>query len=249
MSRPFRFALDEHYHVYNRGTEKRKIFMDERDAERFLSLLYLCNSTEPAHLQYQGSTLKEALSIKRPRRLVAIGAYCLMHNHFHLLLREIQDSGVSRFMQKLMTAYTMYFNIRHERSGTLFQGKFKARHVDSDNYLQFLYAYIHLNPIEMVEPHWKKTGVRNTRRCLKFLESYQFSSYPDFLKKSERGNILDIPAFPAVFSTRREFSAMMRSWLSYRFLFDLDDERKGNVANRPRTASSRSNLDVAAMRA
>ena len=150
------FAIGEFYHIYNRGTDKRLIFKDNIDRNRFISLLYLCNSQSAIHRSnFNTSSLNELLNIPREEPLVDIGAYCIMSNHFHLLVHERIENGISLFMQKLSTAYTMYFNKRYERSGALFQGRFKAKHLDSDNYLKYIFAYIHLNPVEIIDNGWK----------------------------------------------------------------------------------------------
>src|SRR3989344_2776781 len=120
MARTFSFAPDEFYHIYNRGTEKRNIIMSRSDQDRFLSLLYFANQNEPADLKLQGSTLSKIIEKKIGTPLVEIVAYCLMPNHFHLLIREVEEGGISKFMQKVTTGYTMYFNKRHDRSGSLF---------------------------------------------------------------------------------------------------------------------------------
>ena len=152
MARTFSFAIGEFYHIYNRGTEKRNIFASNSDRNHFLALLYFANQSEPADLKLQGRTLSETVEQKTGTPLVEIVAYCLMPNHFHLLIREIEEGGISKFMQKLTTGYTMYFNKWHERNGSLFQGRFKATHVADDRYLRYLISYIHLNPIKLIEP-------------------------------------------------------------------------------------------------
>src|SRR3989344_2009952 len=128
MARTFAFAPGEFYHIYNRGTDKRNIFTSRADRDRFLALLYLANQDEPVDLKLQGSTLLEIVE-RSGMPLVEIAAYCLMPNHFHLLVRELEEGGISKFMQKLTTGYTMFFNKKYERSGSLFQGRFKATHV------------------------------------------------------------------------------------------------------------------------
>lgn len=128
MSRRIRFATGEYYHLYNRGTEKRNIFSSKDDYERFLALLYLCNDAGVADLKSQGRTLNEIVSYGTVRQepRVDLCLYCLMPNHFHVLVRAKDDKGVSQFMQKLLTGYTMYFNKRRERTGALFKGN--SRH-------------------------------------------------------------------------------------------------------------------------
>src|SRR6266853_650766 len=119
MTRPIEFSLGEYYHVYNRGSDKRRVFLSPRDYDRFVALLYMCNSPEPVHISLQGKSLSDLLKIKHKKRLVDIGVYCMMPNHFHLLLRERVENGISQFMHKLATGYTMYFNKKNNRSGSL----------------------------------------------------------------------------------------------------------------------------------
>ncbi|MBU6388767.1 transposase [Patescibacteria group bacterium] len=221
MSRNISLAPDEFYHLYNRGTEKRDIFLTEADRERFLALLYFSNAEESVHIsniqKYQGRTLIELLStIDQGETLIDICAYCLMPNHFHLLVREKKDGGISRFMQKLMTGYTMYFNKRYERSGALFQGKYKAAHAGDDRYLKYLVSYIHLNPVKLIEPRWKETGIRDRKTAKKFLHAYRYSSYPDYLKL-QRGEekIIIKDALPDYFSDARDFEDDIADWLDY----------------------------------
>lgn len=180
------FAIDEWYHCYNRGVDKRKIFEDTRDYDRFLLGLFVGNSEIPVHISnLRSSKLRETFkdgSLERGAPLVEIGAYCLMPNHFHLLIRETMESGIAKFMQKLCTGYTMYFNTKHERTGALFAGTFKSKHVLNDKYLKHLVSYIHLNPAELFDPKWK-TGQGYSHMIKRGLEEYRYSSLPDFLGK------------------------------------------------------------------
>jgi putative transposase len=137
----------------------------------------------------------ELLSLERGDQLVRIGAYCLMPNHFHLLLTEQEEAGISSFMQKLSTGYTMYFNKRNERTGVLFQGKYKSKHADEDRYLKYLISYIHLNP-EI--PH----------------DAY--SSYLDYMGHDRiESVIIDRGCLPDYFPTPELFEKEMKEWLNY----------------------------------
>jgi REP element-mobilizing transposase RayT len=148
MSRTLQFALDEYYHVYNRGVEKRVIFNNEFDYQRFLLLLVLVNDEKPVEVQQlvRDYTISELIRQKR-KPLVSIASFSLMPNHYHLLMKETTEKGISKFMHKVGTGYSLYFNLQNERTGGLFQGPYKAKHVDGDRYLQYLFEYIHLNPI------------------------------------------------------------------------------------------------------
>lgn len=142
------FVNKEIYHIYNRGTDKRVIFEDEDDFQRFLQSLQEFNVLEPIGSIYEHSRLKKEEfggSTSKSDSLVEIIAYCLNPNHFHLLLKQVAERGVEKFMQRLGTGYTMYFNKKYERSGSLFQGRFKAVHVDTNEYLLHLSVYVNLN--------------------------------------------------------------------------------------------------------
>ncbi len=216
MTRLIDFGPGEYYHLYNRGTEKRNIFLEKNDYDRFLALLYLANQIGPTELKLQGRTLEEISEPRKGGRLVDIVVYCLMPNHFHLLVRECQDGGISKFMQKLTTGYTMYFNKKNERSGALFQGKFKATHAADDRYLRYLVSYIHLNPVKIIEPKWKETGITDKVRAERYLESYASSSYLDYLgKQRPEGIILTREALPEYFSSSTDFKTFVTEWLTY----------------------------------
>ncbi|MEK7114010.1 MAG: transposase [Patescibacteria group bacterium] len=216
MTRTFSFASGEFYHIYNRGTEKRNIFMSRADRDRFLALLYFANQSDPVDLKLQGSTLLKIVEERTGDPLVEIAAYCLMPNHFHLLIRELEDGGISKFMQKLTTGYTMYFNKRHDRNGSLFQGRFKATHVEDDRYMRYLISYIHLNPVKLIDPKWKETGIANRMHAEKYLETYTYSSYLDYLgKKRLEEMILSRKALPEYFSSGSDFKNFVTEWLTY----------------------------------
>lgn len=191
------FAYGEWYHCYTRGVDKRKTFTSPADYQRFLDGLFLCNSTERVHR----SNVKrgvDVFSLNREGQLVNIAAYCLMPNHFHLLIQEREDGGISSFMQKLGTSYTMYFNKRYERVGNLFVKPFRSRHVHDDSYAKQVCAYIHLNPVTLRVPDWKE--VRENKLSpdvTDFIENYQYSSLLAYTKpssKREQDSILDTSA-------------------------------------------------------
>jgi len=141
------FVNGEFYHVYNRGVDKRKVFLTDTDFVRFLKSMEEFNSVDPIGSLYANSFEKDKLSgsTAKSESLVDIVAYCLNSNHFHFILRQVSENGISEFMKRLSGGYTWYFNNRRERSGTLFQGRFKAVHVDSNPYLLHLSAYVNLN--------------------------------------------------------------------------------------------------------
>lgn len=139
------FEIDYFYHVFSRGVEKRVIFTETRDYERFLQTLYYYQFKGPKPKFSHYSRFKTKDFDTNPK-IVEINCYCLMPNHFHLLIKQLQEGGVKEFMQKLINSYTKYFNTKHQRVGHLFQGMFKAVLVETDEQLVHLSRYIHLNP-------------------------------------------------------------------------------------------------------
>ena len=216
MTRQIIIAPEEFYHVYNRGVEKRKAFLSRADYERFVALLYLANQTEPADLKYQGVSIVEITEDRAGEPLVEIVAYCLMPNHFHLLLREKIEGGIARFMQKLTTGYTMYFNKRNERSGALFQGTYKASHVHDDRYFRYLISYIHLNLVKLIDPLWKENGIKNRVQAEKYLSQYVYSSYRDYLGATrQHGRLLEKNMMKDLFPSAGDFYDSVTEWLTY----------------------------------
>ena len=215
VNRKIIFSIDEYYHIYNRGNDKREIFLDDFDRDRFVKLLYLCNSFNPVVIKElpQGDTL----GVDRgSSTLVDIGAYCLMPNHFHLLVREREEGGITSFMKKLSTGYSMYFNIKNKRTGKLFEGVFKAVHVDDDQYLKYLFAYIHLNPVKLIDTDWKENGIRDKNRAINFLNTYKYSSYLDHTGyQRPEVKILNPDNFPGYFEENKSFEEYLTDWLTF----------------------------------
>jgi putative transposase len=132
-------------------------------------------------------------------------------------VKEITEGGITQFMEKLGTAYSMYFNKRGKRTGFLFEGNFKAEHVDRDEYLKYLYAYIHLNPVKLIEPEWKEEGIHDLAKAKKYLEGYRYSSYEDYaMEKREESAILSPKEFPEYFEEVGEFKDFVDEWLLYK---------------------------------
>ncbi len=145
------FQPNSYYHVYNRGHNKQTIFLDYKDYARYLK------------------RLKEYLK----KHDVILLAYCLMPNHVHLLLYQKGEESIDRFIHRLHTAFTMYFNKKYERVGAVFQGRFKAKLIDTDEYLLHVSRYIHINPIELLHAQGRALNSE--------LEAYPWSSYGEYV--------------------------------------------------------------------
>lgn len=176
--------IDEWYHCYNRGVDKRKVFLDERDYERMLLHMFLGKKPSAVQLFNESDPRLQSVLNKtddgNEQDIVEIGAYALMPTHFHFVLKEIRVGGIALFMQKVFTGYTMYFNLKNDRTGSLFAGTYKSKHVADDAYLRHLVSYVHLNPAELSVRKWKENK-GNVARIEKALLNYPYSSLPEFI--------------------------------------------------------------------
>ncbi|MCL4353648.1 transposase [Patescibacteria group bacterium] len=165
------FVNSYYYHIYNRGVEKRNIFMDGWDYSRFMETLdFYRKCPQPQKLS---DFRRKAISFKEVRdqqELVKIFVYCLMPNHFHLLAQQLADGGITSFVSNLANSYTRYFNTKHKRVGALFQGAFKAKLIKTDEYLLQVSKYIHRNPRSLLQ--WKN-------------KTYPYSSYRYYLSSEK----------------------------------------------------------------
>jgi len=165
------------YHIYNRGVEKRNIFLDDQYYKKFLDNLMYFNDQKPT----PDSRMRKDCDFRDRDKLVEIYAFVLMPNHFHLIVKQLSDGGIEKFMRKLGIGYAMYFNIRQQRVGALFQGRFKAKLIESDEQLLHLTRYIHINPIKLHQPDYKEVGLKNKAMALDFLNNFKWSSYRHFV--------------------------------------------------------------------
>lgn len=176
--------VGEVFHVYNRGAHKADIFRSKRDYERMQLLMHICNSSDTMRVSniLRGNEwdMQEAFGTSVEHDLVDVIAYCLMKNHIHIIARPKVDGGLQKYMQKVMTGYSMYANKVYNHSGTMWEGRFKAKHVDTDAYLWQLFAYIHVNPVEYVAKFWKDDKTLDKEGALRYLGAYTQSSFLDF---------------------------------------------------------------------
>ncbi len=201
MYRKTPFAENEYYHVYSRGVEKRKIFLNTKDYSRFISLLYIMNQNSSFRmdnfLRDNKNNLTNIFKEKRQKTLVSILGYCLMPNHFHLILYEHTEGGISKFMGKLLTAYSMYFNTRYERSGPLLTRPFRSEHISKESQFMYIFSYVHLNPLSIIYKTWKEEGAKNKKEAEDYLKNYKYSSYIDFLENNRpESAIIDFLLLP-----------------------------------------------------
>ena len=210
------FVFGEYYHLYNRGNSKQKIFHDKEDYLYFLKLLFVLNQKDNKQIRDQAQNVYVLQKNYIP--LVFIGAYTLMTNHFHLLITPTEQGDVSKYMQKVCTGYVMYYNQKYKRTGSLFEGKFKSQHANNDRYLKYLFSYIHLNSIKLIDKSWKKKGIKNIKKTFDFLNTYEYSSYLDYISDFKRSQsiILNTKAFPKYFSNSKSFKSEILDWIKYK---------------------------------
>lgn len=184
------------YHVLNRGVEGRNLFNDSSDYVRFVHNLYEFNDASPAIASERRHGLDVGFTKPYMRkRIVDIHGWCLMRNHYHLLLSERIEGGLTLFLRKLNIGYANYFNERNERKGSLFQGRTKKVLISADSQFNYILHYVHLNPLDYLEgaSDWRirsKGEIKNAREATKYLEEYRWSSYLDYIGKKNFPSIL-----------------------------------------------------------
>lgn len=200
------FMNNEFYHIYNRGVEKRDIFTQPRDYKRFLRTCYYYQflGQKPSFSRFSKSQLNTFKPLNE-NKLVEIICYCLMPNHFHFLLRQLKDNGVSIFISRLTNSYTKYFNTKYTRIGPLLQGAFKALRIESDEQLIHVSRYIHLNPV--------------VAGLVKNLDQYLWSSYHDYMQgKSTICSVNEILKF---FPSAEKYKEFIEDQIDYGITLEI----------------------------
>ena len=219
--RKFKFENTSIYHLYNRGVEKRTIFLNDEDYYRFIHNLYEFNNEAPAENVYYRKLYEVGPHKINKAQLVKIHAFCLMPNHFHLLLRQTKDNGIQTFMKKIGTGYAMYFNQKYQRVGGLFQGRFKAVRVERNEHLSYLHYYIHLNPLGLIASEWKKNEIKDINKVIEFLESYRWSSYLDYIGKKNFPSVINKEFLLELIESPEKYKKNIIEWLKEKNLTDI----------------------------
>jgi putative transposase len=181
----------EFYHIYNRGVDKRIVFLDDMDRVRFVHDMFIFNDIVSVDPNYGKRFLSHRYLEGRKRDpLVDIHAFCLMDNHYHMLVSERVENGMSKFMKKLNQGYAQYFNERYDRSGVLWQGVYKKVLIQRDGHFLYIPHYIHLNALDSTMPEWRQGRVRDRRKALKHLAEYHWSSYLDYIGEKNFASVI-----------------------------------------------------------
>lgn len=210
-SRSIPLINDNYYHIYNRGSEKRWIFENRWDYKRFLKILsyYRFAGPKPKFSKFSENKFNPNLG----KIIVEIVAFCLMPNHFHLLVKQVQDNGITEYLSKVSNSYTKYYNIKYNRVGPLFQGEFKAVLVESDVQLLHLSRYIHLNPLIAF--------------LVDDLREYEWSSYNEYIE--DQDGICIKKEVLSFFNNTNEYEQFILDQISY--ALDLDRVKHNLIDN------------------
>lgn len=211
------FAADTAYHIYNRGVNKADIFYDKQDYAVFLSFLKYALLSDEEHKEnevVEAQLLSDAqrFNLRRERlaQKIDLISYCLMPNHFHLLVYQYDPDAITKLMRSVATGYALYFNKRHRRIGSLYQGVYKASRINSDSYWLHVSRYIHLNPLDIG---------RNFR-------TYDYSSYTVYTGKKKQKWVKTKRILDDI--SRQKYAQFVEDWVPYRN--DLE-QIKGVLAN------------------
>ena len=219
------FINGEIYHIIIRAIDDNLIFKDIDDYYRGIFSIYEFNNAKPVTIRERRKArakIKKEVADRGPAsvdsrdKLVEVLAFCIMPNHLHLLVRQLQDWGVVKFMSKLNTGYGGYFNRKYGRKGYVFQDRFLAVHIENEDQLKNIFVYIHTNPIALIEPNWKEKGIENPEKIIKFLENYKWSSYLDYLGKKNFPSVTDREFLLKIMGGERGCKEFVDYWVRYK---------------------------------
>lgn len=222
IKRKITLDMPDIYHILNRGVDKRKIFLDKQDYFRFIHDLFEFNDnrrigTAFHSFQKFGGENNDLVSRninRKPRSiLVEIHAFCLIPNHYHLLLSPKIEDGISKFLRKLDMGYAKYFNQKHQRKGTLFEGRYKSILVTDEPHFYHLPYYIHLNPLDIDFPEWREGRLKNYNKAMEFLDNYRWSSHLDYCGKNNFPSITSREFLLEVFGGVEKYRKNVEQWL------------------------------------
>lgn len=232
------FVNGEIYHIVVKGIDGNLLFKDIDDHYRGVFSIYEFNNAKRVEIRERRrervrtkEQLKkisqefEEIKVQIRRgptsadsrdKLVEVLAFCIMPNHLHLLLWQLKDDGITQFMQKLGTGYGGYFNRKYARQGHVFLKQFTAIHIKTDDQLKNVFVYIHINPTSLVEPKWKEMGIKNPTEVIKYLKSYKWSSYSDYIGKKNFPSVTNREFLLKVMGGEKGCRNFVKNWIKYK---------------------------------
>jgi len=233
------FVNGETYHIVVKGIDENVLFKDINDYYREVFSIYEFNNAKPVVIKERRKerakiksqtkkvaqefekllkgTNRDPTSVDSRDKLVEVLAFCIMPNHLHLLVRQLVEGGISKFIKKLNGGYGGYFNRKYKRKGYVFQDRFTAVHIKTEEQLKVVFVYIHTNPISLIEPKWKEIGIKNPEKAIEFLENeYRWSSYPDYIGKKNFPSVTDREFVLKVMGGEEGCKEFVRAWIKYK---------------------------------
>lgn len=219
------FVPGEYYHVYNRVLFNAPEFKENKSANRLAQAFILANSTKSSEaFEYlksnKNATIEKAVEVARGgKKYVDILCYTIMPDHYHLLLHEKEERGISKFIHKCNVSIAKYINIKNNRRGPLFENRFSAKHINTNEYLLHLSVYIHLNPLDfLMGREWRENKLKNWPLAKKKLLEYPWSSIKNFLESNYKNEIISgTEVIMQQFDNKKDYEFFLREWLEESF--------------------------------
>jgi len=210
------FEHETYFHVYNSGVDGRILFNSKEDFDRFEAYLYLLNAVEGQRAAnfFTGNRAATIFESARGELLVSIAAYAVTPREYHLLISANAHAGISKFMQKLQTAYTMFFNKKYQRAGRLFQSSYRSKSAQSTEHLKYLFAYVHLHPASIFDAGIVTGNVEPTEMPSLVAKAlhYRYSSVNEYTN----GHVITKPdAFPPYLQRMKDGATLLRAFQTF----------------------------------
>ncbi|MEW5907726.1 MAG: transposase [Patescibacteria group bacterium] len=220
MLRKEKFTTNEYYHIYNRTLSNSPFFREKSNCERLIKALLLANSTQASQaLQFlrdnKNAPIENALEIaKNGKKLVDVVCYVIMPDHYHLLLKERLEGGITSFIHRCNISVAKYINTKINRHGPFFESLFKSKHITTNEYLLHLSLYIHLNPLDFISgKQWRRHKIQNWNKIRNRLIAYPYSSLKNFLEKNYNDKILSgTEIIKKQFKNKMGYESFLHEW-------------------------------------
>lgn len=220
------FSNNDIHHITLKAIDNNLLFKDTDDYFRGIFTIYELNNSNPVTIQERRRVRKvfKSRTSRDPNftfedkrdRLVDILCFCFMPNHIHLLLRQIKDNGITKFMSKTGAGYGGYFNRKHNRQGHVFQSRFNAVPVKTDDQLKVTVVYICTNPLSLKYPNWKKVRIENIEEAHSFLKEYKWSSYPDLAGIKNFSSVTQRDFILEIVNGSEKCEEFIKNWIEYK---------------------------------
>jgi len=219
------FVNNEIYHITTRRIEDNLLFKNIDDYYRGIFSVYEFNTNKLITIRERRIARARIKTSSDPtpaiddrELLVRILAFCFMPNHIHLLLKQLENQGISKFMQKFCAGYAAYFKNKYnlKRKGHFFQGRFISVPIETNEQLKTVFVYIHTNPIALIEPKWKEMGIKNPKKTISFVENYKWSSYPDYINKKNFPSVTERSFILETMRGKQGCRNFVNNWIRYK---------------------------------